>query len=220
MAGRYAGHGAPNFGIYLRGHAGDTLRVDRVGRPPEFVPQPALTLGLAVQPDVLRGLIDKPGFRGRGLLGRFLYSLPQSLLGSRDTDAPPVPQAVRVAYRGSVMALLDLPFGTDDAGNPAPHVLQLSADARTTLQAFDAWLEPRLAAFGELGHMTDWAGKLVGAAARIMGLLHMAEHAHEREPWQIPIQVRTAEQAIRIAKYLIPHARAAYAEMGSDPVVE
>jgi hypothetical protein len=47
MAGRY-GNGA-NFGVFLRGHAGDDLRVDRVGRPPEFVNAPALTLGLAVQ---------------------------------------------------------------------------------------------------------------------------------------------------------------------------
>ena len=38
-------------------------------------------LGLVVQPDVIQGLADKPGFRGRGLLGRFLYCLPKSLMG-------------------------------------------------------------------------------------------------------------------------------------------
>ena len=64
MGGRY-NSGSPNLGVYLRGHAGDTLRVDRVGRPAEYVKNPALTLGLAVQPDVLRGLIHKPRFRGR-----------------------------------------------------------------------------------------------------------------------------------------------------------
>jgi replicative DNA helicase len=48
MAGRYSNNGAPNFGIFLRGHAGDTLRVDRVKRAPEHVQKPALTLGLAV----------------------------------------------------------------------------------------------------------------------------------------------------------------------------
>jgi replicative DNA helicase len=220
MAGRYSGSGAPNFGVYLRGHAGDTLRVDRVGRPPEFISQPALTLGLAVQPDVLRGLMDKPGFRGRGLPGRFLYALPKSLLGSRDTDAPPMPPSGPKSLRRGMVTLLDLPFGIDDGGLPAPHVLRLSPEARAQIHAFEKWLEPQLAEFGALGHMTDRAGKLVGAAARIMGLLYMAAHVHNDEPWQIPIRGQTAEQAIRLTKYLIPHARAAYAETGSDPVVE
>ena len=73
MAGRYSATGMPNFGVYLRGHAGDDLRVDRVSRPAEIVPAPALTVGLAVQPEIIRGLAMRPGFRGRGLLGRFLY---------------------------------------------------------------------------------------------------------------------------------------------------
>jgi replicative DNA helicase len=55
MAGRN-GNG-PNLGVYLKGHAGDTLRIDRIGRPVEYVRQPALTMGLAVQPDVLSGLM-------------------------------------------------------------------------------------------------------------------------------------------------------------------
>ncbi len=220
MAGRYSKNGAPNFGVYLKGHAGDTIRVDRVGRPPEFVRRPALTMGLAIQPEVLRGLTDKPGFRGRGLLGRFLYAMPKSLLGSRDTNAPVMPQAIRAAYSERVKALLELPFATDEQGHPAPHILQLSPEARQHLQAFAVWLEPQLAEFGELGHMTDWAGKLVGAAVRIMGLLHMAEHAGEQAPWGHQIHTDTAERAIRMATYLIPHARAAYAAMGAHPVMD
>jgi replicative DNA helicase len=220
MAGRYAKNGAPNFGVYLKGHAGDTLRVDRVNRAPEYVKAPALSLGLAVQPEVLRGLMDKPAFRGRGLLGRFLYAIPRSLLGVRDTDPPSVSLAVRATYGARIRGLLHLESDTDDSGNPTPHVLQLSHGARERIQAFEAWLEPQLAPFGELGHMTDWAGKLVGATVRVMGLLHMAEHACDQAPWTIPIHEDTAGCAICIARYLIPHARAAYAEMGGNPVVQ
>ena len=68
MAGRYSTNKTGNFAVYLKGHAGDTLRVDRMGRSPDFVKAPALTMGLAVQPEVIRGLAEKPGFRGRGLL--------------------------------------------------------------------------------------------------------------------------------------------------------
>jgi len=108
MAGRYSVNRTPNFGVHLKGHAGDTLRVDRVGRAPEFIEQPALTLGLTVQPEVIHGLAAKPGFRGRGLLGRFLYSLPPSNLGYRDTNAPPVPDHVYELYRGGLSVLLNL----------------------------------------------------------------------------------------------------------------
>jgi len=77
MAGRYS-NSVPNFDIYLKGHAGDTIRVDRVKRAPEYVDAPGLSVGITIQPDVLRALSTTPGFRGRGLLGRFLYTVPPS----------------------------------------------------------------------------------------------------------------------------------------------
>jgi hypothetical protein len=54
MAGRYSTSGSTNFDIYLKGHAGDTIRVDRINRAAEFIEQPALTLGLAIQPETLK----------------------------------------------------------------------------------------------------------------------------------------------------------------------
>jgi hypothetical protein len=37
MAGRYNQQAGPNLGVYLKGHAGDLLKVDRRGRPPEYL---------------------------------------------------------------------------------------------------------------------------------------------------------------------------------------
>ena len=91
MAGRYNQQVGPNLGVYLKGHAGDLLKVDRRGRPPEYVERPCLTIGLSIQPEVLQGLASRPGFRGRGLLARFLYSLPQSLVGHRQPGPHPSP---------------------------------------------------------------------------------------------------------------------------------
>ena len=105
MAGRYNQSAGPNLGVYLKGHAGDLLKVDRRGRPPEYVERPCLTIGLAVQPEVLQGLAGRPGFGGRGLLARFLYSLPQSLVGRREVGAPPVPQAMADRYAVELQAL-------------------------------------------------------------------------------------------------------------------
>jgi replicative DNA helicase len=233
MGGRYSKGSAPNFGVFLKGHAGDPVRVDRVGRPPEWVSRPAVTLGLAVQPDVLAGLASKPGFRGRGLLGRFLYALPPSLLGTRRIAPPAVPDNVRTAYDAKIEALLGISVNSDDRGQFIAHELKLSPAARRRLAEFQQQVEMRLGESGDLGHMTDWGGKLVGAAARIAGVLHMAQHVPEAlrapdtavhaasESWKGNVADSTIEAAVRLADYyLVPHAKAAFAQMGADPAVE
>jgi replicative DNA helicase len=214
LAGRYTS-GAPNLDPYLKGHAGDALRIDRIGRPPEFIPSPALTVGVTVQPDVLRGLLAKPALRGRGILARFLYSLPHSLLGRRQIDPPPVGAAVAEEYRTHLRRLLLLPARSDDA----PEVVLLDPAARVCFNEFAEWVEPKLGAEGELAGMPDWAGKLVGAVLRIAGLLHAAELG-ERPPWEVPISVSTMFRATKLGIYLIAHARAAFAAMGADHRVE
>jgi hypothetical protein len=220
MAGRYSKNGAPNFSVYLKGHSGDPLRVDRTGRPSEFVLDPALTVGFTVQPEIIRGLSQKEGFRGRGLLGRFLYCMPESLLGRRNINPPEIPDNIRDQYHERIKALLELPFAQDEAGQTAPYTLALSPAAKESWLQFTADLEPKLAPFGEFGSITDWAGKLAGAVIRIAGLLHMAQHSGAKAPWDIPISSETMNGAIQVGHYLIPHARAAFAEMGADPVVE
>ncbi len=221
MAGRYSANGVPNLDVYLKGHAGDTIRVDRIGRPPEFVLAPALTLGLAVQPDVVRGIHRKPGFRGRGLLARFWYAEPESLVGRRVINPPPVPDLIRDAYGSIVRAVLDLNLSTDGDGSPQPHCLELSDAAAAHFVAFEEELEPRLDELGDLSPIADWAAKLAGAIARLAGLLHVVRYANGGAPWDVPISAETMAAAIEIGRdFLIPHALAAFNDMGADPVVE
>jgi hypothetical protein len=216
MAGRYNQQAGPNLGVYLKGHASDLLKVDRRGRPPEYVERPCLTIGLTVQPEVLQGLAGRPGFRGRGLLARFLYSLPESLVGRRQAGAPPVPAAVADRYALELHALaasLTTPAGDDD-----PALLTLNQAAAELLLGFERDLEPRLAAgSGDLAHLAGWAAKLAGATCRLAALLHLAEHL--RDGWNGPIAANTLAGAIRLADYLVEHARAVFDLMGADPRV-
>jgi hypothetical protein len=212
MAGRYsATSGQPNLDVYLKGHSGDMLRVDRKGRGPEYIARPALTLGLAVQPEVLRSLTDQPGFRGRGLLARFFYSLPASRVGGRRNDVLPLPDAVRESYGVELKALA---HSLEAVGTP-PVVLRLSRQAEAALLGFADELEPRLGENGDLGHISDWGCKLVGGVGRVAGLLHLA--ANVRSGWGQTVALDSIEDAIKVGRYLIPHALMAFDLMEADP---
>jgi hypothetical protein len=80
-------------------------------------------------------------------------------------------------------------------------------------------LEPRLGATGDLAVITDWAAKLSGAIGRIAGLLYLAEIRTE-DAFEQRVSADTMERALRIGRYLITHAQAAFAEMGADPDTE
>jgi hypothetical protein len=214
LAGRYTGNGAVNMDVFLKGHSGDPLRIDRIGRPPEFVKAPALTVGLAIQPEILSGLFEKTSFRGRGLLARFLYCQPKSLMGHRQINPTPIPGQIKHDYFESLQKLLRLTPGTDERGDQAPNVLRLSAEAQELSHEFAAWLEPKLEPMtGELCFMADWAGKLHGAIIRIAGILHMATMP---ELWSSPISGDIFAKAIRLGKYFLEHAKNAFGEMGAN----
>lgn len=206
MAGRYS-RGRPNLGIYLHAHAGDAYTVDRRGRPKEELSSPALTVGITVQKEVLRSMARQPGFRGMGLLARFLYCFPESRLGYRRSDPEPVPAWVFDHYRRHVTALLELPFRADHGEENAAHVIRLDDEAQ-------------LSTYGSLGSISDWAGKLCGAVGRIAGLLHSATMVPHHRPWEAPISAEVAQRAVHIGEYLVEHTKAAFAEMGNDPILE
>lgn len=213
MGGRYS-DGNANLDVYLKAHAGDDIRVDRIGRASDHIRAPALTLALAIQPDVVAGLGEKRRFRGTGLLARFLYSFPADNIGNRQIDTPPVPDTVEVSYHACLGALLDIPEG--------PYALALSDAARSALFEFSRWVEGGLKPDSEAGLnvIQDWAGKLVGEMLRIAGIIHMAERAGAGDAWKNPISSETITAAISIAKYLIPHAQMAFSVMQADPEIE
>ena len=223
MAGRYQGGGV-YLDPYLKGHAGDELRIDRKSRGAEYIERPALTVGLAVQPDVLGKLTDQPGFRGRGLLASFLYALPVNTVGSRKIAPPAVPEEIAERYRVDLYALarslLDEREAAKLVGSEDPIILTLTAPAAVRLTEFEAEVEPRLHPHhGDLAHIADWASKLVGAVARIGGLLHLA--ARLRDGWGLPVNEATITDAITIGRYLTDHALAVFDLMGgADPTLD
>lgn len=214
LAGRYSG-GVPNLDLILKAHSGDSERVDRTGRPPVFLAHPLLTVGLSPQPDVLRGLSSKPGFRGRGLLGRFLFLLPPSPLGSRTLDARPMPDRIASAYADGLRAILDVPPAVGDDGEERPHLLRLSPEAHAEWLVFARHIEATMRPGGEFEHATDWAGKAPGAAVRLAGVLHVIETV-QAQAWGREISLDTMGRALDLMAVFAKHSRAALDLMGAD----
>src|SRR5262249_31050591 len=156
--GRYSE--TANFGVYLKGHAGDPLRVGRMTRTAEIVDKPALRVALAVQPDVVAGLAEQPTMRGRGFLARWLYALPISMTGRRKVAVAPVPFETSAAYASLIQKLWATTGAADEQGKPAPHWLRFDQWADSALQAFERWLEPQLAEGEPLSYLAGWANKL------------------------------------------------------------
>ena len=193
--------------------------VDRRPRAPSAssVDRPALTVALAVQPDVVAGLASKPGFRGRGLLARFLYSMPRSIVGARAMDPPPVPDDVAAEYAERVRALLDLECATTESGEYVATPVRFTEDARATHDAFRELVEPRLGPGGDLyaAGGVEWANKLGGLVARLATLFAVAEDATAET-----VERRHVDGAIALGEYALAHALAAFARMGADASVD
>ena len=195
-----------NIDVFLKGHSGDTIRVDRVGRASESIIHPALTMVLAVQPEVLNGLMSNNTFRGRGLTARFLYSMPKSTVGRRSFSAEPIPEGVKSRYRDLVETIL--------SGNNEQEPISLDDGAAEVLEALFNEVEGRLK--GDLAEIQDWAGKFVGAVLRIGGILHVTKYP--KDSMFDPVDRETMENAVSIGRYFLEHAKAAYSLMGADAV--
>jgi hypothetical protein len=218
MGGRYSS-GIPNLDVYLQSHAGAPVRVDRGSRPSVYMRHPALSIGLSPQPDVLRGLEKNSGFRGRGLLARFIYALPQSRLGYRKLATNHILQNIRNAYRSGVRAALEIPARVSDEGDIDPYTLTLAPEGYSEWLAFSLAVEQHMRDGGQFEHIRDWAGKLPGAVARIAGLLHCAENVHGTA-WETPVTLETMTRALDLMAVLSEHALAVFNMMGADPAIE
>jgi len=192
IAGRYSKNGNADFNVYLKGHAGDRLTQSRVSRCDLVVDRPALTCAYAVQPSVITSLQQQAAYRDRGLLARFLYAVPPSLAGEREIAAAAVPAHIATAYRRTVRRLMEF---------NGEFLLTFAADAEQRLRQWEQEIETMLRDGGDLETIRDWGGKLAGATVRIAGVLHCSVCDVMGE-----IDQRTVDDAIAIARYLIPHA--------------
>ncbi len=201
IGGRYSS-GVANIDCFLKAHAGDDLRVDRVTRGSIVIDRCCLTLAYAVQPDVVRSMAERPSFRGRGLIGRFLFAIPESRLGSRQINPEPVPAVVNARYEELVRRLAAIPEPPE-----MPCVIRLDSVAAERFRSWQREVEGWLADDGRLRELKDWGGKLCGLTARLAAIMHLVQ-TDRPEPWEVPVSLPVIESAIELARWSVDHAEA------------
>jgi hypothetical protein len=165
---------------------------------------------------VISSLGKNSTMRGRGLIGRLLFWLPKSLLGSRKETRAVSPE-IEEDYCRIIDRLLNLPEPTNKEGQSSRYLIRLSSAALAARDAFASELEGELGPGGRFADMADWATKLPGQVVRLAGLFHCTYHDR---PDESLIEEKVMVAAIRIAYVLAEHAKAALDLMGLEPSTE
>lgn len=211
--GRYVQEG-DDLDVWLKGHAGDPIRIDRQGKPPVDIRRPCVAAFLALQPEPLRALGESEAVRGSGFLARFLFAVPECRRGDYpEKDLDPDGLA---AWGRLVRALLALPGDTDADGLPVPAVVALAADAFALWQdCHNATRRQMTAGEGSLPlPLVEWLGKLPEHVARVALVFHSCEHAGAAA--LPPISAATMARAWLLGDCLQHHARRAFSVIGED----
>jgi putative DNA primase/helicase len=206
MGGMYTG-GSTNLNVFLQGHAGEAVHVDRAGRE-VHLDNAYLSFGMAIQPGILFEVIETKQFRDNGLIPRFLFAYPSSNLGSRDPDEDiDIPEDVRANYKQGIYGLLS--ERTQKPGKP--FVLHMSPQARK-LRSSLAWKIEKMLGEEEEGAFRSWLSKLPGAAMRIAALLEICEKGLS----VTEVSEYSMNRAFALSELLIQHALAVLCPAGAD----
>jgi hypothetical protein len=201
--GRYCDKGG--LEIYLNGHSGDRVCVDRKGSASIVIDNPTLNLILPCQPSVINDLFSDNQKSGRGLLSRILFVKCSSRVGSRNFTSKPIDERIAANYHNLCHNMLSASSKGD---------LRFDDTALDVCETFHNEIEPQLTqGSGELEFMGDWGGKLEGQMLRIAGLLHcIAAFEESRNPVDTFINADEARAAVTLARFFLAHAKAVYTE--------
>lgn len=205
--GRYSGTKGADLGIWLAGHAGDPGKATRMKGDSASSKEQLISVCLTAQKQVLQCVGKDKMLRGRGLLDRFLWFIPEDPRGTRSYDHPFVlSDSILEEWSRILNDLLSLPV------NEIKSVITLNPAAQFLWREFAGEIEARQAAGGDLRAMSGWASKLAGQVGRIALIFHFSEKKSIHEM----ISEQILSSAIALGHSLIEHAKSAFSLISED----
>ena len=219
---RYASkgqNGGQNLNLILSAKSGDKSASHRVGRS-EVLDRPCMSIVIFVQPAAVNDMIKDSNTNGRGLVQRFAFIKPPSLVGDRINNPAAVPPYLKDWWNSKISGLLDLPWPGKvvlnqniPIRNPSPPtVLKLSPAAEVIFNMLRQGLEDRLKENGDLRTIAGFVSKLPGEIARISLCLEVL-----RDPYATEVSDLTMQAACEWKHFLIEHHRAVLGD-ASEPI--
>lgn len=146
----------------------------RAGDGTVILPGKRVSVHLMAQPSVANVMLSNRMFEDQGLLSRFLFSAPDSTIGTRFSKViSPASALALQAYENRLAQILDIPLPAKE-GKPnelEPRKLSFDAETRHIWTGFADEVEKNMAAGGKWEQIRGFANKLPEHAARLAGVL-------------------------------------------------
>jgi hypothetical protein len=199
---RYGNNKSAQVDYLNKAYGGESFRVDRQGGDSIIAEKPHCVLHFSIQPHLVLAIRSNADFMGTGFANRFLFSLPQSLIGNRSLDTPQVQVGLLEGWKMAIENLFNSCVGISRQVTIEPSGYQLLRD-------FQEALEPQL--ITNLLPIQGWASKLPGALIRIAALYELAAN-----PQATLVSCENIKAAIALAPYLQAHALQALTTAAED----
>lgn len=186
-----------NLDVYLKGHSGSQVVVNRVGRDDVFIPKAIITISVMTQPSVLRKFADRryDELHNRGLFNRFLFSVPPDI-GRKDKH-----QMARGTSETDQVWAERL---REMAKTPEGVTFSLDRYADYVWREWQQIHEDERHVGGKYEMIAQWLMKLWPSVGRLAGVLHLA--TDYAESGSMEISEETMRDAISIGDYWLNHA--------------
>ena len=220
----FGGHGmkpdsiARNMAQHNRMWDGGGMKITRRTSESFTVTGARETLGLAVQPAIIRQFHEQHGeaARGSGLFARFLIAYPESTIGNRPITAEEAraiqetitPQLTK--FHEKLHAVLEQQYTNGKSGKfENLPVLKLSDAALAYWVDYYNGVEAECKAGGDMEEMRDVASKSADNAARLAGLFHLFNGGDVLDP----ISGETMKAACQLAGWHLYEALRFFGEV-------
>ena len=194
VKGRYGKSGGDEE-FYCSAYSGDSITVDRVGRPNVTLRRPCLTALWMLQPDALRDALCESALTDSGFLPRFLMFNAEAEAKERQGAPAAIPHDIKAEWHNLVRTLID----TYRSNGATPRAVNVSPDVAVLFQDYENENIRHRQHQGDHRDLKPYVARWTENAWKIALVLHCAKNGKEAHDKHL--DVSTAKDAIAIMRW-------------------
>ena len=194
VKGRYGKEGGDED-LYCSAYSGDSINIDRVGRPRITLRRPCLSILWMVQPDAARKAFNEESFTDSGLLPRFLIFDPKAEPQERYEQPSPIPVSIKNGWAMLIRSLAT----TYRMNGDNPQAVRVSKDATNALTDYERENVRRRRRNGDLIDLAPFVARWTENAWKIALVLHAAQHGGTSH--EVTLDATTAGNALEVMRW-------------------